>query len=217
VTVVEAASRAPLDREMRDARERALGALVARGALARRVRLPAWRHAVMPYLVTLQAAAAGDDARTTAELLSESGEVVAGWRGLLRSGRRHTATTRVALAADRLPEADESRQRDRLLSAGRALVDELLAAIGDGILLHPAHPRPAPRHGRTIGRPWLMTPAAVFNLAGVPVTEVPLGLSDGGLPVGVQVAAAPGADHVTIAVAQELERVFGGWVPPQLV
>jgi fatty acid amide hydrolase 2 len=49
------------------------------------------------------------------------------------------------------------------------------------------------------------------------VTEVPLGLSDGGLPVGVQVAAAPGADHVTIAVAQELERVFGGWVPPQLV
>jgi fatty acid amide hydrolase 2 len=30
----------------------------------------------------------------------------------------------------------------------------------------------------------------------------------------VQVAAAPGRDHVSIAVAMELERVFGGWVPP---
>jgi fatty acid amide hydrolase 2 len=54
----------------------------------------------------------------------------------------------------------------------------------------------------------------VFNLAGVPVTEVPLGLTSHGLPVGVQVAAGPGHDHLSIAVALELERVFGGWVPP---
>jgi fatty acid amide hydrolase 2 len=59
-----------------------------------------------------------------------------------------------------------------------------------------------------------MTPASVFNLAGVPVTEVPLGLAENGLPVGVQVAAAHGCDHVAIAVALHLERVFGGWVPP---
>jgi fatty acid amide hydrolase 2 len=61
---------------------------------------------------------------------------------------------------------------------------------------------------------WLLTPAAVFNLAGLPVTEVPLGLADNGLPLGVQVAAGPDRDHVSIAVALELERVFGGWVPP---
>jgi len=54
----------------------------------------------------------------------------------------------------------------------------------------------------------------MFNLAGVPVTEVPLGLSAAGLPVGVQVAAGRGRDHVAIAVALELERAFGGWVPP---
>ena len=73
----------------------------------------------------------------------------------------------------------------------------------------------APRHGRTVGRLWLITPAAVFNLAGVPVTQVPLGFSDGGLPVGVQVAAGINNDHVSIAVALALERVFGGWVPPR--
>ncbi len=94
------------------------------------------------------------------------------------------------------------------------MASELREAIGDGVLLHPPHPRVAPRHGTTIGRLWLLTPAAMFNLAGVPVTEVPLGLSAAGLPLGVQVAAAPDRDHVAIAVALELERVFGGWVPP---
>jgi fatty acid amide hydrolase 2 len=49
---------------------------------------------------------------------------------------------------------------------------------------------------------------------GMPATQVPLGLSREGLPLGVQVAGRAGADHVTIAVAQELERAFGGWVPP---
>ena len=82
------------------------------------------------------------------------------------------------------------------------------------MLLHPAYRGVAPRHGRTVGRSWLLTPAAVFNLAGVPVTEVPLGLTDGGLPVGVQIAAPRDRDHVSIAVALELERVFGGWVTP---
>ena len=37
-----------------------------------------------------------------------------------------------------------------------------------------------------------------------------------GLPLGVQVAAIHGNDHVTIAVAEHLERSFGGWVPPSL-
>jgi fatty acid amide hydrolase 2 len=36
------------------------------------------------------------------------------------------------------------------------------------------------------------------------------------LPLGVQVAAGPGRDHVSIAVAQLLEREFGGWVPPAI-
>ena len=99
-----------------------------------------------------------------------------------------------------------------MIARGRALAEELVDAIGDGVLLHPAHPTLAPRHRRTYGRPWLMMPAAIFNMAGVPVTEVPLGLSADGLPVGVQVAAAQGADHLSIAIALELEAVFGGWV-----
>ena len=60
----------------------------------------------------------------------------------------------------------------------------------------------------------MMAPQAVFNLLGLPATAVPLGLNERGLPLGVQVAAGRDRDHVAIAVALELERAFGGWVPP---
>ena len=53
---------------------------------------------------------------------------------------------------------------------------EVTEAIGDGVLLHPPFSRVAPRHGRTVGRPWMLAPTALFNLLGLPVTEVPLGL-----------------------------------------
>jgi Asp-tRNA(Asn)/Glu-tRNA(Gln) amidotransferase A subunit family amidase len=209
VTTVEDAARAPLGEPQRDARERAVGALKAAGASVRRVRLRSWRRAVLPYLATLQAGSGGG--HRTLELLEESGEPRPSWRGLVRGEGAHTVATRILLATELLPER---RPRARELKAAQTIVAELLDAIGDGVLLHPAHPRPAPRHGRTFGKPWLLTPAAVFNLAQVPVTEVPLGLSDEGLPVGVQVAAGRDRDRVSIAVALELERVFGGWVPP---
>lgn len=45
--------------------------------------------------------------------------------------------------------------------------------------------------------------------------QVPLGLSPTRhLPLGVQVVAAAGMDHVSIAVALALDKVFGGWKPP---
>jgi fatty acid amide hydrolase 2 len=210
VTTVEDAARAPLSQPQRDARERAVGALKAAGATVKRVHLRSWRRAVLPYLATLQAGSGGG--HRTLELLEESGEPRPSWRGLMRGEGAHTVATRIVLATELLPER---RPRARELKAAREIVSELLDAIGDGVLLHPAHPSTAPRHGRTFGRPWLLTPAAVFNLAQVPVTEVPLGLSEDGLPVGVQVAAGRERDHVSIAVALELERVFGGWVPPR--
>jgi fatty acid amide hydrolase 2 len=209
VTTVEEASLLPISRELRDARERAVGALVAEGARVNRVSLRSWRRAALPYLVTLQAGAGS----STRALIEESGEPAPTLRALLARGGPHTPATRIALAAEFLPPVD-GRRRDKLLRAGRELAAELIDAIGDGVLLHPPHPRAAPRHGRTVGRSWLLTPAAVFNLAGVPVTEVPLGLGADGLPLGVQVAAGEDRDHVSIAVALVLERVFGGWVPP---
>jgi fatty acid amide hydrolase 2 len=214
VTAVEDSAVRPLSREMRDARERAAGALAAAGARLRSVSLPSWHAAAPAFLATLQARSGQPTGRTTIALLEAHGEAAPRWRDLVRSGR-HTAFTRLSLAAEMLPAASE-RSRRRLLDRAEAIADELRDAIGDGVLLHPAHPRPAPRHGTTLGRLALLTPTAVFNLAGVPVTEVPLGFPPaGGLPVGIQVAAGLDRDHVSIAVALELERVFGGWQAPE--
>ena len=117
---------------------------------------------------------------------------------------------RLTLLGERLPASPADPQ----LARAEAIAAELRETIGDGLLLHPAFRRPAPRNGTTVGRPWLLTASGVFNLAGVPVTEVPIGTTAAGLPLGVQVAGGHGRDHVTIAAALWLERVFGGWSPP---
>ena len=210
VVTVEDSALMGMSRELRDARERAAGALIAAGAHVRRVTLRSWRRAFLPYMTTLQAGSSG----STSGLLVEAGAEPPSWRTVLSRRVPYTLPVRIALAVGLLPESSNSTLRDRLLDRGRRLADELIDAIADGVLLHPAHPRLAPVHGRTVGRLWLITPASVFNLAGVPVTQVPLGLSDGGLPLGVQVAAGIDNDHVSIAVALALEKAFGGWVPP---
>lgn len=210
VTVVEDSSYRPMARELRDARERAVGALASAGARVRRVSLPSWRSALLPFLAALQDTGSG--ATRVTSLLKEAGESAISLPALLFGRGRHTLPTRLTVLAEALPAGGSTR--DKLLARATELADELVQAIGDGVLLHPAQLSLAPAHARTYGRPWITTPVSIFNLAGVPVTEVPLGLSSEGLPVGVQVAAAHGADHRSIAIALELEAVFGGWVPP---
>ena len=75
------------------------------------------------------------------------------------------------------------------------------------VLVLPATPIPAPRIGgdeiRDAGRCTAYTGAA--NLAGIPGVPLPAGTSDG-LPVGVQILAAAGADALALRVAYTLEQ-----------
>jgi fatty acid amide hydrolase 2 len=211
VVIPEHTSMRPMSRELRDARERAAGALATVGARLERISLPSWRRAVLPFLATL----ANGSERTILELIVEAGAARPGWRSIVRPGGPHMIPTKITLLNDLVPHRAGSRTEEGLLRRARQLAAELTETIGDGVLLHPAHPRVAPLHGRTLGRLWLLNSAAVFNLAGVPVTEVPLGRGRSGLPLGVQVAAGVDRDHVSIAVALFLERAFGGWRAPR--
>jgi fatty acid amide hydrolase 2 len=137
------------------------------------------------------------------------------WVDAARGRGDHTLPVLITAALERLNRHMPEARIRKAVEAARALREEMKGILGgDGILLHPPHPRVAPRHGATVGRAWVLTPAAVFNLLGLPVTEVPLGLNSKGLPLGVQVAAADGNDHLTIGAALALERRFGGWSPP---
>lgn len=104
---------------------------------------------------------------------------------------------------------------DRALTTRDRVRAEVLDLVGDtGVVLYPPHPKPAPRHTEPLLPPirWVYT--ALFNALELPVTQVPMGLNRRGLPLGIQVAAPPNRDDLSIAVGMELERAFGGWVLP---
>jgi fatty acid amide hydrolase 2 len=98
---------------------------------------------------------------------------------------------------------------------GRELRDEIVAMLGErGVMLFPSYPEVAPRHHAPLLMPFKWMYTAIFNVLELPVTQVPMGLDHRGLPLGIQVAGPPGGDHLTMAVALELEKTFGGWVMP---
>ena len=214
VLVADDASLVPARKELREARDAAAHALEQLGARCEKVSLKQLRRALEIYLAAL-----GDGASVTlGELLEDAGVRLRGprpWVDAVRGRGHHTIPMLITAALERLNRHMPEARTRKAVAAARGGREEVGAIVGaDGLLLHPPHPRVAPRHGGTVGRAWVLTPAAVFNLLGLPVTQVPLGLNAKGLPLGVQVAAADGNDHLTIAAALALERRFGGWVPP---
>ncbi|GFU30204.1 fatty-acid amide hydrolase 2 [Trichonephila clavipes] len=83
----------------------------------------------------------------------------------------------------------------------------------DAIFLFPMHPEPPPHRCTTIPKMRNIGYTSIFNILGYPCTVVPAGLSNG-LPISIQVVSGKFRDHLTIAAAQELEKVFGGWKSP---
>lgn len=68
--------------------------------------------------------------------------------------------------------------------------------------------------GRRIGYLEQVDWIALATLCDLPATVVPVGLTPNGLPVGVQIIGAPGADAATLAIAAALEPVAGGFQAP---
>ena len=208
VVVSTHSSTFPLRPALREAIERAGAALAERGAKVREEPMRQMRWAFAQF---------GATALAEIDLLNS-------WEGIIaptgkRADRKPPLVVRGPAAVLKLVEAApvravRSKAAGRLIDAARRAQDSIVETIGDGVLLYPPFPRTAPRHRTTAAQPWLATNTAIFNLYGMPATQVPLGLGESGLPTGLQVVARSGHDHVAIAVALELERAFGGWVDP---
>lgn len=84
------------------------------------------------------------------------------------------------------------------------------------VILCPAFTHPAMPHGavhaQKLGAGYGYLNA--FNLVGWPVIVVRAGTSVEGLPIGIQIAAAPWREDIALAVAAYIEESFGGWEPP---
>ncbi|MCP4867342.1 MAG: amidase [Proteobacteria bacterium] len=205
--------RTPVSRELRDAQRRVADRLEALGATVRTPSLHRLKRSFDIWGAMLHEAGGP----SFAELMANGN---GSWRSTFALARWFTGGGVHTLPAIALAlfeqTADVPRGRVAKWAAqGEELRLELEDALGnDGVMLYPPYARTAPKHYYPLLRPFEWVYTAILNVMQLPSTQVPLGLDSRGLPLGVQVAAAHGNDHLTIAVAQELERSFGGWTPP---
>ncbi len=202
-----------VDPDLVAAQDRAASALAARGAKVKKVEIPGFKSALEIWGSMLDEAGGP----TFAELLGEGTPIRAGLE-LARwtVGRSPHTLPAIALALfEKIPKLLGPARTQRFVAQGLALRAEIVEMLGpNGILLYPPHPLPAPKHMRPLLSPFRWTYTAIFNVLKLPVTAAPMGIGREGLPLGVQIASTHHHDHVTIAVAQELERQTGGWHPP---
>ncbi len=85
------------------------------------------------------------------------------------------------------------------------------------ILLSPTASTTAKSHGTTHEESKDLTHCMVHSLTGWPVTVVRCGVSSQGLPIGLQIAAKPWNDHLSLALGLKVESLEGGWQPSNLI
>ena len=198
--------------DLREAMRRAAASLGCAGATVVEARIPALTRSLEIWSAMLSAAGGesfasmmggGVEIDVTAELIR--------W-AMRRSD--HTLPAIALAAAEKLP-ARMKGLTERMVQAGLELKRDLVERIGPhGVMLYPPYACPAPRHYKPLFPPFNWIYTAIINVMELPSTQVPLGLNSQGLPLGVQVVGIHHHDHVTVAVAQHLERAFGGWVFP---
>ncbi len=108
--------------------------------------------------------------------------------------------------------AARDRERERILRAMENVP----------ILLSPVCTAAAFRHGEGNWKPDTgyrdtMRHSQWLNLAGFPGVTVPVGKSNEGLPIGVQIIGRPYEDELVLDVAAQLEQARGAWeAPPEI-
>jgi aspartyl-tRNA(Asn)/glutamyl-tRNA(Gln) amidotransferase subunit A len=105
--------------------------------------------------------------------------------------------------------AQRARARVRAMTEAVFAEHDLMAMPTVGVVADPLPAGPRP-----LGRRISMTPAPQYtwlaNLTGGPAVSVPCGLSESGLPVGLQLVGPPGADAVVLRAAHAYEA-SSGW------
>lgn len=202
-----------VDPSLVEAQARAAAGLAALGARVQPARFDALRHSFDLWSTAMGEAEGAGAFRKLMQRPTRLGLLPHLFRPTELGGVHTLPATILGLVED-VGSAFPSRTA-RFTAMRHALREELIDALGDGVLLYPSYPKPAPKHREPWLRPMSWVYTAIFNALGFPVTQIPLGLDAQGLPLGVQVVGAPGSDHITLAVAVALEAAgVAGWVPP---
>ncbi|CAH1799494.1 unnamed protein product [Owenia fusiformis] len=158
----------------------------------------------------------GDEKQTFCELMG-SGTHLNCWLELLKHmiGKSTHTLPAICLGMVEIFGKLPNDKVVRLNAIAEELKQEINDLLGDnGILLYPTHPKVTYYHNEPLVYPFNFPYTGIMNVLGFPVTQVPLGLGSKGQPLGLQVVGGYHNDHLTLAVARQLEKAFGGWVPP---
>jgi len=124
----------------------------------------------------------------------------------------HTFTRLLIESAETSPFA--GYPREQLKADIKTYQQNMLTFMQDvDIILSPVFPTTAINHGRSFDtdvRPGFSYVSA-YNLSGFPAVVVPVTRSKTGLPIGIQIAAAPSQDETALKIAARIEQLAGYW------
>ena len=181
--------------EVRSATDEAIGKLSAAGAAVEDISVETgYDDLLAAHRMVMAVEAAAVHERRFAARADEYGPRV---RGLIESGMLAPAVTYV--------QAQRVREKFRR---------EMARAVeGFDAVLGPTTPAAAPRDLTTTGNPVFQVP---WTSCGFPAITLPCGLSESGLPLGVQLAAGPLRESRLLSAAGWCERVLGFEATPPL-
>jgi amidase len=212
----------PLDSEVRATIEDLAGRLRAAGAEVRPMSAPVPLDQLMDsYQVLLGSVVATDMPAAAQARLRRMRALAALARGL-GAGRASWAGLARAYAASHAEwiAADEVRARLRAtVEADLTSLDAILAPVAPTVAFpHDHRPFAARRlklsDGGTIPYGAMLDWIALATACHLPATTIPAGLAASGLPVGVQIIGAHGADSRTLSIAQAVDEALGGFIAP---
>lgn len=104
--------------------------------------------------------------------------------------------------------------RLHLIELDRLRAQMLQAMQNYDVIICPVAATPALPHGTSRDHKYDFSYSIVFNILNWPVTVVRAGTANTDLPIGVQIAAKPWCDHLTLAVANYIQSALGKFPAP---
>jgi fatty acid amide hydrolase 2 len=132
--------------------------------------------------------------------------------GKMMFGRSEYTLASIYSLIDSILPAEKAEKMKKITQELDEEIEELLGE--DGVLFYPSTTYAAPFHYAPFIQVYNFHYWSLLNVLNLPATQVPLGLNSQGLPLGIQVVSTKNRDRLCLAVAEELDRHFGGWVPP---
>ena len=212
------------DHEMAAAVESAAGIMEKLGAKIQEIRLPLTaKYAVPAYYLIACAEASSNLARFDGVKYGYRTGEYQDFHELYRKTRSEgfgsEAKRRMLLGAFVLSAGHYEDYYRKACEARKRIRGEFAGVFQDfDLILGPAAPSGAPRLGESLGRPLQMyrrdihTVAA--NLAGLPAVSLPAGLAQNGLPLGIQLMAAPLAEKTLFDAAASYQKEVPALVCP---